>query len=117
MLRPARTRKLLNQAVVASCGRSSGLTIYAPGNFRPQQAGSTDALYLGLNFVRETEWGNFLRKVYPRLEKPVRTVEQLPIPSPVSALDRYSARHFFAAALSQANESWVDLMRSKMLAP
>lgn len=87
------------------------------GNFRPQQAGSTDALYLGLNFVRETEWGNFLRKVYPRLEKPVRTVEQLPIPSPVSALDRNSARHVLAAALSQANESWVDLMRSKMLAP
>ena len=52
-------RKTLRQAIVASCGRTSGLTIYAPGNFRPQEAGSTDALYMGLNFVRETRMGSF----------------------------------------------------------
>ena len=117
MLKRASARKILKQAVIASCGRTSGLTIYAPGNFRPEQAGSTDALYLGLNFVRETEWGKFLRMVYPLVRKPAPGVEALPIPTPVSGLDRYNARQILAAVLSGEKESWIDRLRGEVLRP
>ncbi len=110
-------RKALKQVVIASCGQTSGLTVYAPGNFRPEQAGSTDALYLSLNFVRETAWGDFLRKVYPPIGKPARVVEQLPVPTPTSALDRYNAGQVLAAALFGAKETWVDRLRSEVLGP
>lgn len=110
-------RKALKHSVIALCGRTSGLTIYAPGNFRPQQAGSTDALYLGLSFVRETGWGRFLRRVYPPVKKPAPGVESLPIPTPVSALDRYNARRVLAAVRSGAKEGWIDRLRGELLAP
>jgi pimeloyl-ACP methyl ester carboxylesterase len=110
-------RKALKESVIASCGRTSGLTIYAPGNFRPRQAGSTDALYLGLNFVRETEWGSFLERVYPPVKKPVRSIETLPIPTPLSGLDRYNARRVLAAVRSSAKEGWIDRLRSEVLGP
>jgi pimeloyl-ACP methyl ester carboxylesterase len=110
-------RKTLKQAIIASCGRAGGLTIYAPGNFRPRQAGSTDALYLGLNFVRETVWGAFLRSVYPPLEKAAPGMETLPIPTPVSGLDRYNARRVLAAVRSGAKEGWIDRLRGKVLGP
>ena len=110
-------RRSLKQAVIASCGRASGLTIYAPGNFRPKQAGSTDALYMGLNFVRETEWGTFLGEVYPPLEKAAPGVETLPIPTPSSGLDRYNARRILAAVRSGAKEGWIDRLRGEVLGP
>ena len=107
----------LKEAVIAGCGGTSGLTIYAPGNFRPEQAGSTDALYLGLNFVQETAWGDLLRRVYPRTGQSVRLAEGLPIPTPTSALDRYNWRHVLAAAVSGAKGTWVDRLRSEVLGP
>jgi pimeloyl-ACP methyl ester carboxylesterase len=107
----------LKQAIIASCGRASGLTIYAPGNFRPKQAGSTDALYLGLNFVRETQWGAFLGEVYPLLEKAAPGVETLPIPTPSTGLDRYNARRILAAVRSGAKEGWIDRLRGELLGP
>jgi pimeloyl-ACP methyl ester carboxylesterase len=110
-------RKTLKLTIIASCGRASGLTIYAPGNFRPLQAGSTDALYMGLNFIRETEWGNFLKRVYPRVEKAIPGIETLPIPTPISGLDRYNARHVLAAVLSDAKEDWIDRLRQEILGP
>ena len=110
-------RKTLKQAIIASCGRTSGLTIYAPGNFRPRQAGSTDALYLGLNFVRETGWDTFLGSVYPPLKKAAPGIETLPIPTPVSGLDRYNARRVLAAVRSGAKEGWIDRLRSEVLGP
>jgi pimeloyl-ACP methyl ester carboxylesterase len=112
-----KARKILRQAVIASCGRTSGLTIYVPGNFRPEQAGSTDALYLGLNFVRETEWGKFLRRVYPLVKNPAPGVEALAIPTPLTGLDRFNARHILAAVLSGEKESWVDRLRGEVLRP
>jgi len=110
-------QRALKQAIIASCARTSGLTIYAPGNFRPQQAGSTDALYLGLNFVRETGWEAFLGRVYPPLKKAAPGVETLPIPTPVSGLDRYNARRVLAAVRSGAREDWVDRLRGEVLGP
>lgn len=109
--------KMLSQTVLASCGRTSGLTIYAPGNFRPGQAGSTDALYLSLNFARETGWGDFLRKVYPPIRRPALSGEGLPIPAPKGALDLFNARHVLAAVLSMANEDWLDRLRTEVLHP
>ena len=109
--------KALKETIIASCGRASGLTIYAPGNFRPQQAGSTDALYLGLNFVRETGWGRFLGGVYPPPQKAAPGVETLPIPTPVTALDRYNARRILAAVRSDAKDEWLDRLRGKVLGP
>jgi hypothetical protein len=113
----AEARKTLKQAVSASCGRASGLRIYAPGNFRPMQAGSTDALYMGLNFVRETEWGNLLKRVYPLIEKPIRGPDTLPVPTPLSGLDRFNARHVLAAVLSGAKDEWIDRLRGEVLGP
>lgn len=110
-------RKALEKAIVASCGKTSGLTIYAPGNFRPEQAGSTDALYLGLNFVGETGWGAFLETVYPPLKKAAPGVESLPIPTPAGGLDRYNARRVLAAVRSGANEEWIDQLRGEVLGP
>jgi hypothetical protein len=110
-------RKTLNQAIIASCGSASGLTIYAPGNFRPGQAGSTDALYMGLSFVRETAWGAFLGRVYPPVEKTAPGIETLPVPTPVSGLDRYNARHVLAAVRSGAKEGWLDRLRGEVLGP
>jgi pimeloyl-ACP methyl ester carboxylesterase len=109
-------REALNRAVIASCGRASGLTIYAPGNFTPMQAGSTDALYLGLDFVRETGWGSFLRRVYPAPEKtPPPRIETLPPPSPATGLDRFNASRVLAAVRSNADEVWIDRLRSQVL--
>ncbi len=108
-------QKTLQKAVFASCGGTSGLTIYAPGNFTPQRAGSTDALYLGLNFVREKGWGDFLRKVYPPLKGAISDTETLPIPSPVAGLDRYNARRVLAALRSRASGGWVDRLRGEVL--
>jgi pimeloyl-ACP methyl ester carboxylesterase len=110
-------RKALRQAIIASCGGASGLTIYAPGNFRPRQAGSTDALYLGLNFARETGWGAFLGRVYPSLKKSAPGIETLPIPTPVTGLDRYNTRRVLAAVRSGAKESWIDRLRGEILDP
>jgi pimeloyl-ACP methyl ester carboxylesterase len=110
-------QKTLKQATIASCGKASGLTIYAPGNFRPQQAGSTDALYMGLNFVREMGWGSFLERVYHPIEKPGRGVETLPMPTPVTGLDRYNARRVLAAVRSCAKEGWIERMRGEVLGP
>ena len=110
-------RMALKSAIIASCGRTSGLTIYAPGNFRPQQAGSADALYLGLNFVRETGWGAFLGRVLPPPKKAAPGVETLPIPTPVSGLDRYNARRVLAAVRSGAREGWIDRLRDEILGP
>lgn len=110
-------RKTLKQAIIASCGRASGLTIYAPGNFRPRQAGSTDALYMGLSFVRKTGWGAFLGRVYPPVEKAAPGIETLPIPTPVSGLDRYNVRRVLAAVRSGAKEGWIDRLRGEVLGP
>jgi pimeloyl-ACP methyl ester carboxylesterase len=110
-------REVLKQAIIASCGKTSGLTIYAPGNFRPRQAGSTDALYLGLDFAREAKWGAFLGKVYPPLEKTAPGLETLPIPTPSTGLDRYNARRVLAAVRSGAKEGWIDRLRGELLGP
>lgn len=110
-------RKALKKSIIASCGRTSGLTIYAPGNFRPQQAGSTDALYLSLNFVREMGWGAFLREVYPPLKREAPGVDTLPIPTPVTGLDRYNCRRVLAAVRSGAREQWIDRLRGEVLGP
>jgi pimeloyl-ACP methyl ester carboxylesterase len=110
-------REGLQKAVICSCGGASGLTIYAPGNFRPQEAGSTDSLYLGLNFVRETGWGAFLGKVYPPLARSAPSIETLPVPTPTSALDRFNARRVLAAVRSGAKEGWLDRLRSEILHP
>ncbi len=110
-------RRALKEAIFATCGRASGLTIYAPGNFRPEQAGSTDALYLGLNFVQETGWRAFLAQVYSPLDKPAPGIERLPIPAPATALDRYNARRVLAAVRSGAGEGWLDRLRSEVLGP
>jgi len=110
-------KKALKEAIIASCGRTSGLTIYAPGNYRPRQAGSTDALYLGLNFVREMGWGDFLGRVYLPVDKPARSIETLPIPTPVSGLDRYNARRVLAAVRSGAKGDWIDRLRGEVLGP
>ncbi|OPY79100.1 MAG: Clostripain family protein [Syntrophorhabdus sp. PtaU1.Bin058] len=109
-------RKTLRESVIASCGKSSGLTIYAPGNFRPGQAGSADALYMGLNFVRKTGWGVFLNKIYPPVKR-AYGVETLPIPTPVSGLDRHNARRVLAAVRSRAKEGWIDRLRGEILGP
>lgn len=109
--------KALKKAIVAACGRASGLTIYAPGNFRPKQAGSTDALYLSLDFVRESGWGSFLDRVYPPLRRAAPAVESLPIPTPVTGLDRYNARRVLAAVRSGAREEWLDRLRGEVLGP
>jgi pimeloyl-ACP methyl ester carboxylesterase len=113
----AAAREELQEAVIASCGGASGLTIYAPGNFRPQEAGSTDSLYLGLKFVRATGWGAFLGGVYPPLYKPATGIETLPIPTPTSGLDRFNARRVLAAVMSDAKEGWLDRLRSEILRP
>lgn len=112
-----RAGKALGEAIMASCGKTSGLTLYAPGNFRPRQAGSTDALYLGLNFVRKTLWGDFLGKVYPPLKKAPPDVDTLPIPTPVTGLDRFNARRVLAAVRSRAAENWLDRLRGDVLGP
>jgi len=110
-------RTILRRAILASCGMASGLTIYAPGNFRPQQAGSTDALYLSLDFVRKEGWGTFLKKVYPPLTKPAPSGDNLLVPTPATGLDRFTARHILAAVRSKAGESWLDRLRTELLAP
>ncbi len=110
-------RKALNKAVIASCGSASGLTIYAPGNFNPQKAGGKDALYMSLDFARESEWGNFLGRVYPPVPFPARVGDTLPKPTPVSALDRFNARRVLAAVRSKANEGWIDRLRGEVLGP
>jgi pimeloyl-ACP methyl ester carboxylesterase len=110
-------QKALEETIIASCGRAKGLTIYAPGNFRPQRAGNTDALYLGLSFPRETGWGAFLRRVYPPLKYVAADVESLPIPTPSTGLDRYNARHILAAVQSRSVEGWVDRLRGEVLGP
>ncbi len=110
-------RKALKKAVIASCGSASGLTIYAPGNFNPQKAGGKDALYMSLDFARETEWGNFLGRVYPLVPFAARVVDSLPKPTPVSALDRFNARRVLAAVRSEASEGWMDHLRGEVLGP
>ncbi len=110
-------RRALKEAVLASCGRASGLTIYAPGNFRPEQAGSTDALYLGLDFVRETGWRAFLERVYSPLDTPAPGIERLPIPAPATGLDRFNVRRVLAAVRSGAAEGWLDRLRGAVLGP
>jgi pimeloyl-ACP methyl ester carboxylesterase len=112
-------RTAFTEAVVASCGQAGGLTIYAPGNFRPQAAGSTDALYMGLDFVRDTEWGEFLKRVYgptgDRTTSP--DIGSLPMPTPAAGLDRFNARHVLASVRSGAQEEWVDRLRGEVLGP
>ncbi|MHB8772756.1 MAG: clostripain-related cysteine peptidase [Syntrophales bacterium] len=115
--RARRARRELSKAVIASCGRTSGLTIYAPGNFRPRAAGSTDALYLGLTFARETAWGRFLKQVYPPLARSAPGVETLPIPTPSTGLDRFNARQVLAAVRSGGREGWLDRLRGDLLGP
>ena len=51
------------------------------------------------------------------VKKAAPGVETLPIPTPVSGLDRYNARHVLAAVLSGAKESWVDRLRGEVLGP
>ncbi len=116
-------KKVFREAVVASCGRAEGLTIYAPGNFRPHAAGSTDALYMGLDFARETGWGSFLERVYRPIPgkdgrlQAARDIGSLPAPTPVAGLDRFNARHVLATVRSGAREQWVDRLRGEILKP
>ncbi len=108
--------KTLKDAVIASCGKASGLTIYAPGNFGPHEAGSADALYMSLGFARKTGWGAFLCRVYPPTRR-APDIETLPIPTPSSGLDRFNVRRIVSAVRSGAHEGWIDRLRGEILDP
>jgi hypothetical protein len=61
--------------------------------------------------------GSFLQKVYPPLKTAAGDVETWPISTPVTHLDKYSARHVLAAVWSDARVGWVDRLRGKVLEP
>ncbi|HET6201690.1 MAG TPA: alpha/beta fold hydrolase [Planctomycetota bacterium] len=54
----------LGRAVVETCGGTSGLSIYLPGDYRPEEPGGTDEIYEGLDFPHEGGWAGLLRRIY-----------------------------------------------------
>jgi hypothetical protein len=54
----------LKTATLAACGPGLGLSVYLPGDYRPEQAGSTDELYERLDFASEVGWAGLLRALH-----------------------------------------------------
>ncbi|HEV8322620.1 MAG TPA: alpha/beta fold hydrolase [Myxococcota bacterium] len=124
----ARARAKLRDTVIEASGDlTSGLSVYLPGDYRPEEPGGTDELYERLDFAQACGWSKLLRTMLA--PRPARPVSRRPAPaSPrgsLYALDRHNAPTLLPALVDgvvdegddRGGDRWPDRARLKILEP
>ncbi len=110
----------LTAAVVEHCGETSGLSVYLPSEYWPEEAGSTDQLYERLRFAQDFGWAALLRRIYPPQRPRGPAARSAPPPEPtvrngsLYAIDAHNVGEAQRGGRVQRS-FWTDLTRASVV--
>jgi hypothetical protein len=116
-------RRALAKAVLAACGRiedgaASGIDIYLPDEYRPEEPGGTDEIYERLDFPATRGWAAMLRRVATRPHRPTTHTGSAPQRlASLHALDHHTAPDVLRSVIARDRTRWLDPMRLSVLEP